>query len=66
MGCTAGLGLTAVFARLLAGMLYGVSPSDTATLAGVVGIVLAVSALASLLPAIRAARLDPMQMLRDE
>jgi putative ABC transport system permease protein len=55
-----------VFARLLAGMLYGVSPSDTATLAGVVGIVLAVSALASLLPAIRAARLDPMQMLRDE
>jgi putative ABC transport system permease protein len=66
VGCTAGLGLTAVFARLLAGMLYGVSPSDTATMAGVVGIVLAVSALASLLPAIRAARLDPMQVLRDE
>jgi putative ABC transport system permease protein len=66
LGCAAGLGLAAVFARLLAGMLYGVSPSDTATLAAVVGIVLAVSALASLLAAIRAARLDPMQVLRDE
>jgi ABC-type antimicrobial peptide transport system permease subunit len=66
LGCTAGLGLAAVFARLLAGMLYGVSPSDPATLASVVGIVLAVSALASLLPAIRAARVDPMEVLRDE
>jgi hypothetical protein len=66
LGCTAGLGLAAVFARLLAGMLYGVSPWDTATLASAVGIVLAVSALASLLPAIRAARVDPMEVLRDE
>ena len=47
-------------------MLYGVSPSDTATLAGVVLIVLGVTMIGSLLPAIRASRLQPMQVLRDE
>jgi putative ABC transport system permease protein len=66
LGCVAGLALTAVFGRLLSGMLYGVSAWDAATLGGVVGIVLAVSVLASLLPAIRAARLEPMQVLREQ
>jgi ABC-type lipoprotein release transport system permease subunit len=47
-------------------MLYGVSAADPVTLAAVVVMVLAVSAAASLLAAIRAARLDPMQALRDE
>jgi ABC-type lipoprotein release transport system permease subunit len=54
------------FTRLLAGMLYGVSATDPLTLGSVVLLVLAVSILASLLPAIRAARLEPMQVLRDE
>jgi len=66
LGCVAGLALTAVFGRLLSGMLYGVSAWDAATLGGVVGIVLAVSVLASLFPAIRAARLEPMQVLREQ
>jgi predicted permease len=66
LGCVAGLALTAVFGRLLSGMLYGVSAWDAATLGGVVGIVMAVSILASLLPAIRAARLEPMQVLREQ
>jgi putative ABC transport system permease protein len=66
LGCVAGLALTAIFGRLLSGMLYGVSAWDAATLGGVVGIVLAVSVLASLLPAIRAARLEPMQVLREQ
>ncbi len=65
-GCAAGLGLAAAFTRLLAGMLFGVSAWDALTLTGVVILVLAVSAVASLLPAIRAARLQPMQVLRDE
>jgi ABC-type antimicrobial peptide transport system permease subunit len=47
-------------------MLYGVSPSDPATLSGVVILVMAVAALAALLPAVRASRLDPMQVLREE
>ena len=66
LGCVAGLGLTGVFVRLLSGMLYGVSPSDAITLGSVVLITLAVAMIASLLPAIRAARLDPMQVLREE
>jgi putative ABC transport system permease protein len=66
LGCAVGIGLAAALARLFAGMLYGVSASDATTLGGVVVTVLAVSVLASLLPAIRAARLEPMQVLRDE
>jgi putative ABC transport system permease protein len=66
LGCVAGLALTAVFGRLLSGMLFGVSTWDGVTLGGVVAIVLTVSVLASLLPAIRAARLEPMQVLREQ
>ncbi len=66
LGCIGGLALAAVFSRLLAGMLYGVSPSDATTLVGVVFLILAVAAGASILPAARAARIDPMQVLREE
>ena len=66
VGCIAGLALAAAFTRLLAGMLFGVSAWDAPTLAVVVALVLIVSAMASLLPAIRAARLEPMRVLRDE
>ncbi len=66
LGCAAGTALALGVARLFAGMLYGVSASDAPTLVGVVGSVLVVSLLASLLPAMRAARLEPMQVLRDE
>jgi len=66
LGCVAGLALAAAFSRLLKGMLFGVSATDTATLAAVTGAVLIVSLIASLLPAARAARLEPMQVLRDE
>jgi putative ABC transport system permease protein len=65
-GCVAGWGLATIFARLLSGVLYGVSPSDVPTLSAVVLLVLVVAAVASLLPAIRASRVDPMQVLRDE
>lgn len=65
-GIVVGLALSAGSARLLSGMLFGVSAQDPPTLAAVTLAVLAVSALASLAPAIRAARLDPMRVLRDE
>jgi predicted permease len=64
-GIVAGLALAAAFTRLLAGMLYGLSPWDGITLAGVIATVLAVSLVASLVPAVRAAALDPMQVLRE-
>jgi len=66
VGCVAGLGLGAATERFLAGMLYGVSASDGPTIAGVVGVIVAVSAMASLIPAVRAARLEPMDVLREE
>jgi ABC-type lipoprotein release transport system permease subunit len=58
--------LSVAFTRLLSGMLYGVSPSDPITLFTVVLVVLVVAGLASLLPATRAALVEPMRVLRNE
>jgi ABC-type lipoprotein release transport system permease subunit len=48
------------------GMLYGVSPLDPVTYFGVLLLILAVAALASIIPAIRAARVEPTEVLRAE
>src|SRR5579871_126740 len=66
LGVLAGLACAAVFTRMLTSMLFGVSATDAATLTSVVVLVLAVSGAASLFPALRAARVEPMQALRDE
>lgn len=66
LGSAGGLALAAATSRILDGMLYGVAASDPATVAGVLALVLIVSALASLVPALRAARLEPVRALRDE
>jgi hypothetical protein len=66
VSCAVGLVLALAFTRLLAGMLYGVSASDPVTLAAVLVLVFAVGSAASLAPAVRAARVDPMKVLRDE
>jgi putative ABC transport system permease protein len=62
----AGLVLSLALSRLLSGMLFGVTPSDPATLAGVTGLVLLVTALAAFIPARRASRVDPIVALRCE
>jgi predicted permease len=64
--CVAGLVLSFLVGRTLSGMLFGVSPSDPATLMGVLLVVGAAAVLAALVPALRAARVDPMEALRDE
>ncbi len=66
LGSIAGLGLSLMSTRLLAGMLYGISAWDPETLGGVVLLMFAVAMLASLLPSVRAARLDPIEVLRQE
>jgi predicted permease len=66
LGSACGLGLSLALTRALAGMLYGVSPSDPLTLAIVVWIVLTVGSLAAMIPAARASRLDPVRVLREE
>jgi putative ABC transport system permease protein len=65
-GCLAGWALATAATRLLAGLLYGVSPSDVPTLSGVIFLVLIVAAAASFFPAIRASRVEPMRVLREE
>ncbi len=66
LGCVAGWGLAAAFTRLLSAMLYGISPTDVATFSAVVLIVFFVAGVASLVPAMRASRVEPMQVLREE
>jgi len=66
VGCIAGWGVATAFGRTLSGMLFGVSPTDGLTLAGVVSLVLIVAGVASLVPAVRASRVEPMQVLREE
>jgi putative ABC transport system permease protein len=66
IGCVAGLALGLGLTHFLAGMLYGVSALDPATYCGVTLLILLVAALASLLPAVRVAHVDPMRILREE
>jgi len=66
VACAAGLALSFASARALQGMLFGVSATDPVTLFAVVSTVLVVGALATLLPALRASRIDPMRTLREE
>jgi predicted permease len=63
-----GIGLTASFAlgRVIASMIYGVSTRDLATFILVTMLLVLVSLISSLIPAIRATRVDPLAILRDE
>jgi predicted permease len=66
VGILAGLGAAVVMGRLTASMLYGVKPYDPCTLAGAALLLIFVALAASWIPARRAARVDPMQALRNE
>ena len=52
--------------RVMKGLLFGISPTDPATFAGVVTLLFAVTAAASYVPARRATKVDPMAALRSE
>ena len=64
----AGVGLVGalVVSHLMAGLLYGVSPYDLSTFAGVTAVLTAVAIAASYAPALRAMRLDPITTLHAE
>jgi ABC-type antimicrobial peptide transport system permease subunit len=63
-----GAGVAGAFAlnRLIASLLFGVRPTDPATLVGVVATITLVAAAACWLPAWRASRVDPNVVLKDE
>lgn len=66
IGLAVGIVLALASSRLAASMLYGLRPSDPLTIATGVVVMAAIAGVASGLPALRAARVDPMSALREE
>ena len=65
-GAAVGVGLSLLVAPFIEGFLYGVSPSDPASLAAVgLGLPL-LGVVAALVPALRATRVEPLEALREE
>jgi putative ABC transport system permease protein len=65
-GLTMGLAGAFALARLMQSVLYDVRPTDPATYGAVVLVLVGAAMLASLLPALRAVRVDPVTALRSE
>jgi putative ABC transport system permease protein len=66
LGSAIGLAASLALTRLLGSLLWGVSPTDPVSFATVLATIGAVAVLACVLPAFRAARVDPMAALRYE
>ena len=65
-GLIAGLGLSLAMGRLIKGFLYEVKPLDAITYVAVAVLLSGIGLLAALIPARRAATIQPMRALRDE
>jgi predicted permease len=65
-GLALGGAVAVAASRFIESMLFGLSAADPLTYASAAGVVIAVTVAASLLPAFRAARVDPMTALRAE
>ncbi|HVY72236.1 MAG TPA: FtsX-like permease family protein, partial [Verrucomicrobiae bacterium] len=66
IGVALGVPLVLVLTRFIQSSLYGVAPSDPATLCGAVFFILAISLLAAGIPARLAAKIEPIEALRHE
>jgi putative ABC transport system permease protein len=66
VGLVLGLGGAVGLTRFLEKMLFGVTASDTVTFASAAIVLGAVAIVASLIPALRAAGIDPVTALRQE
>jgi ABC-type antimicrobial peptide transport system permease subunit len=66
VGVVVGLIVAAALGRSMSSLLFGIEPMDPAAYLAAIGVILAAAALASYLPARRAATIDPMETLRAE
>jgi ABC-type antimicrobial peptide transport system permease subunit len=66
IGLAVGIPLVSAAARLVTGLLFGVSPTDPVTLTATAVLMLSIAIVAAYLPARRASRVDPMAALRYE
>jgi predicted permease len=66
LGVVIGVGLALAATRMVKSFLYGVAPNDPLTLAFAALSLLAVGFVAAMVPATRAARLDPVEALRED
>jgi ABC-type lipoprotein release transport system permease subunit len=66
LGAVVGVGGTLAAGRLVGSLLHGISPHDPLVLAGVMELLLDVATLASLVPGLRAAGANPVEVLRVE
>ena len=65
-GVVVGLGLAWFGARAIRGFLFQVEPLDPLSLSGVAGVILLLSLVVALRPALRASRVDLAQVLRHD
>ena len=66
VGLICGLGLSLGVALAVRGVLFGVTPTDPRTYAGVFALLASVAVVACCLPARAATRVDPVQALRQD
>jgi len=66
VGVAVGLGVSLVLTRLIETLLFEVSTTDRAVFAGVSMLLIVIAVLACWVPAVRAARIDPIAALRQE
>jgi putative ABC transport system permease protein len=66
LGILIGAALAVAAGRTLQAVLAGVSPTDVVTFGGAVGLALLMTIVGSLLPALRATRVDPLEVIRSE
>ena len=66
IGAVCGLLVAVLLARSMAGVLYGIGPFDLPSFGAAAAVLLTAGIVASVMPALRATRVDPMVALRDQ